>query len=105
VIEVLHLIGAKDAFISGHFQRHFLALGLKGGLVGGGAAVALFALADLASRWLAGRVGGGELAALFGSYSIGVAGYVAMLLQVALVAGVTALTSRRTVNRTIETMH
>jgi cell division transport system permease protein len=105
VIEVLHLIGAKDAFISGHFQRHFLALGLKGGFVGGGAAVALFALVDLASRWLAGRLGGGELAALFGSYSIGVVGYLAMLAQVALVAGVTALTSRHTVNRTIETMH
>ena len=44
VIEVLHLIGAKDAFIAGHFQRHFLKLGLKGGAIGGGAALALFAL-------------------------------------------------------------
>ena len=38
VIEVLHLIGAKDSFIAGHFQRHFLQLGLKGGLIGGGSA-------------------------------------------------------------------
>ncbi len=30
VIEVLHLIGAKDSFIAGHFQRHFLRLGLEG---------------------------------------------------------------------------
>jgi cell division transport system permease protein len=104
VIEVLHLIGAKDNFISGHFQRHFLQLGLKGGLIGGGGAIALFALAGLIGGWLAGRGGGSQLAALFGSYSIGMIGYVAVVVQVVLIAGVTALTSRRTVNRTIETM-
>jgi cell division transport system permease protein len=31
VVEVLHFIGAPDSFIAGHFQRHFLWLGLKGG--------------------------------------------------------------------------
>ena len=36
VIEVLHFIGAKDNFIAAHFQKHFLQLGLKGGLLGGG---------------------------------------------------------------------
>jgi cell division transport system permease protein len=105
VIEVLNLIGAKDSFIAGHFQRHFLQLGLKGGLIGGGSAIALFALAELAAGWLGGRAGGNQLAALFGSFSIGVLGYLAVLVQVALVAGVTALTSRRTVNHTIETIH
>ena len=59
VIEVLHLIGAKDNFIAGHFQRHFLQLGLKGGLIGGGSALALFALAELAER-LVRRHGGGR---------------------------------------------
>jgi cell division transport system permease protein len=105
VIEVLHLIGAKDSFIAGHFQRHFLQLGLKGGLIGGGSAIALFALAEFAAGWLGGRAGGNQLAALFGSFSIGVLGYLAVLVQVALVAGVTALTSRRTVNHTIDTIH
>jgi len=104
VIEVLHLIGAKDAFIAGHFQRHFLQLGLRGGLIGGGAAVALFALADFAGGWFGGGPGGSELAALFGSFSIGLLGYLAVLLQVALVAGVTAWTSRRTVGQTIESI-
>ena len=105
VIEVLHLIGAKDAFIAGHFQRHFLQLGLKGGLVGGGGALALFALAELASGSFAGTAEGDQFAALFGSFSIGVLGYAAVLAQVALIAFVTAATSRRTVNRTIETIH
>jgi cell division transport system permease protein len=105
VIEVLHLIGAKDDFIAGHFQRHFLRLGLRGGLIGGGSAVVLFALAEFAGGRLAGTAGGDQLAALFGSLSIGVLGYGAVLAQVGLIAFVTAATSRRTVNRTIEAMH
>ena len=64
VIEVLHLIGAKDGFIAEHFQRHFLLLGLKGGLIGGAAAIALFALAELPSGRLAGTAAGDQFAAL-----------------------------------------
>ena len=105
VIEVLHLIGAKDAFIAGHFQRHFLQLGLKGGLIGGGGAIVLFALAQLTSGWVAGTPGGDQLAALFGSFSIGALGYLAIVLLVGLIAFVTAATSRRIVNRTIEAIH
>ena len=30
IIEVLHYVGATDAFIADQFQRHFLALGFKG---------------------------------------------------------------------------
>jgi cell division transport system permease protein len=104
VIEVLHLIGAKDNFIAGHFQQHFLHLGLKGGLLGGGLAIALFAFADLASSWFIGTAGGDQFAAMFGTFSIGALGYLAVLAQIGLVAGVTAVTSRRTVNRTIETI-
>ena len=46
-IEVLHLVGAKEGFIASQFQWHFLLLGLKGGAVGGVAAMALFAAARL----------------------------------------------------------
>jgi cell division transport system permease protein len=101
VIEVLHFIGAKDGFIAGHFQRHFLLLGVQGGAIGGGCAVLLFGLADLSSGWLQRAAGGAQLGALFGSFSIGVAGYAAVLAQVALIALVTAATSRHTVNRTL----
>jgi cell division transport system permease protein len=105
VIEVLHLIGAKDGFIAGHFQRHFLRLGLQGGLIGGGAAIALFALAELAGGRLAGTAEGDQFAALFGSSSIGALGYLAVLAQVGLIAVITAAASRYTVQRTIETIH
>jgi cell division transport system permease protein len=105
VIEVLHLIGAKDSFIAAHFQRHFLQLGLKGGLIGGGSAMALFALAGLASRSFVGTAGGDQFAALFGVSSIGLLGYLAVVAQVGLIALITAATSRHTVKRTIETIH
>jgi cell division transport system permease protein len=102
VIEVLHFVGAKNRFIAANFQRHFLLLGLEGGALGGGSAIALFAIASLLSRWLGTTAGGEQTAALFGSFSIGLGGYAAVVLQVFLIAGVTAFTSRHTVNRTLE---
>jgi cell division transport system permease protein len=104
VIEVLHFVGAKNGFIAGHFQRHFLLLGLQGGAIGGGAAILLFALAGLLSRWFTGTASGDQTAAMFGSFSIGWTGYIAVACQVVLIAVVTAWTSRQTVNHTLEAM-
>jgi cell division transport system permease protein len=101
VIEVLHFVGAKNGFIARHFQHHFLVLGLQGGAIGGGAAIILFLAATAISRWFAGAE---QASALFGSFSIGLTGYAAVLGQVVLIAVVTALTSRHTVNRTLETI-
>jgi len=102
IIEVLHYVGATDAFIADQFQRHFLALGFKGGAIGGGAAILLFAVVEAANSWLAGTAGGDEIAALFGNLTIGVSGYMAILLQVVFMALVTAFASRQTVNRTLK---
>jgi cell division transport system permease protein len=102
VIEVLHFIGARNGFIAGHFQRHFLVLGLQGGLVGGGAAVLLFLLAELLGRWFGGSAAGEQTSALFGTFSIGPAGYGAVAAVIIVIALVTAFTSRHTVNRTLE---
>jgi cell division transport system permease protein len=104
VIEVLHFIGARNSFIAGHFQRHFLLLGLKGGALGGGLALLLFGLVDFANGWLLASATGAQLAALFGTFSIGLAGYAAVLAQIVLTALVTAATSRHTVNRTLESV-
>jgi cell division transport system permease protein len=104
VIEVLHFVGAKNGFIAGNFQRHFLLLGLQGGAIGGGGAILLFALASMVSGWFSGTAGGDQASALFGSFSIGAAGYAGVLAQVVLTAVVTALTSRHTVNRTLESI-
>lgn len=34
VIELLHMIGARDGYLAGQFQMHAMWLGLKGGLIG-----------------------------------------------------------------------
>ncbi|HZS63663.1 MAG TPA: ABC transporter permease [Xanthobacteraceae bacterium] len=99
-IEVLHFIGATNQFIAGHFQRHFLLLGLKGGTIGGLAAALFFAIAGLISG-LAGGAAVGEVSALFGSFAIGLAGYAVLAIQVILIALLTAGTSGYTVHRTL----
>jgi cell division transport system permease protein len=104
VIEVLHFVGAKNGYIANLFQRHFLLLGLQGGCIGGGMAIVLFALAGLVGNWMSGTALGDQTAALFGTFSIGIVGYVAVIGQIVLIAGVTAVTSRQTVNRTLETI-
>lgn len=42
VVDVLHLIGARDRFIASEVQRHFLHLGFRGGLIGLGLSIATF---------------------------------------------------------------
>jgi cell division transport system permease protein len=104
IVEVLHFIGAPGGYIATQFQRHFLMLGLQGGVIGGGLAMVVFVLAGLAADLGRGTTGGDQLAFLFGRFSLGLAGYLAILAQVVLIAAVTALTSRRTVDRTLETV-
>lgn len=90
IIEALHFVGAADGFIARQFQFHFLRLGLRGGAVGGGAAIATFLLLGLLSRhWMA-SAGGEQAEALFGSFSLGWTGLgviVAISLGAALIAG------------------
>jgi cell division transport system permease protein len=102
IVEVLHFIGAKSGFIAGQFQRHFLMLGLEGGLIGGGVAMLLFAIAGIASRVGAGTAGGDQVAFLFGNFSLGWEGYFAIAGQIVLVAAVAAIASRQTVNSTLQ---
>ncbi len=101
VVEVLHFVGAHDSFIANEFQRHFLWLGLKGGLIGGGAAVLTFILAHmLASRFTA-TAAGDQMEALFGSFNMDWRGYAAIAAAVALIAIITGVTSRMTVHRVL----
>jgi cell division transport system permease protein len=101
IVEVLHFVGAKSSFIASQFQRHFLVLGLEGGMVGGGLAILVFGSANLIAGMSVGTASGDQLAALFGSFALGIGGYLAIVGQVVLVAVVTAVASRRTVDHTL----
>ncbi len=99
IVSVLHFVGAEDGFIAGEFQRHFLLLGLRGGLWGAGAAAVLFVILGLLlSRGLASPEGT-QLAVLFGRFSVGPMGYFGALGVAFLIAVMTAVTSRLTVYR------
>jgi len=93
VVSVLHFVGAEDSFIAREFQRHFLVLGLKGGVSGGVAAVLCFILLDMLTRQGSGQAGSDQLSALFGSVSVSLPGYFGVFGIVFLVAILTALTS------------
>lgn len=101
VIEVLHYVGAQDRFIAGQFQRHFLWLGLKGGTIGGAAAILLFALIAPVEAIIRGNAGAEQFAALFGSITLGFTGYLVILAQIVVIAAVASEASRRTVSQTI----
>jgi cell division transport system permease protein len=98
-VEVLHLVGANDAFIAREFQTRFIQLGLKGGAAGGVAAIVVIALLGfLASRWTA-DAEAEQLQALFGAFEIGWGGYGAVILVATIVAAIAGLVSRFTVRR------
>ncbi|WP_305986686.1 ABC transporter permease [Roseibium sp. MMSF_3544] len=93
VVSVLHFVGAEDSFIAREFQRHFLLLGLKGGVSGGVAAILCFVLVDLLTRQGSGQASSDQLSALFGTMSVSLPGYFGVFAVVFLVAILTALTS------------
>jgi len=96
-VEVLHLVGADDAFIAREFQSRFVRLGLRGGAVGGFAAILVIALLGwLSSRWSAAPEAE-QLQAMFGAFEIGWAGYAAVVLVAVVVAAISGLVSRFTV--------
>jgi cell division transport system permease protein len=101
IVEVLHFIGAKDTFIAGQFQGHFLMLGLQGGAIGGGAALVVLWLGGVVNQLFVGTAVQEQTSALFSTFSLGIVGYAAVIGQIVLVAAVTAGTSRRVVNRTL----
>jgi cell division transport system permease protein len=93
VVDVLHLVGARDAFIAREFQRHFLGLGVRG-------AVAGLAAAGLALAPLAGLDLGGA-AAFLPRLALSAGQWLALAALVPLVAGMTTLTARLTVRRAL----
>jgi cell division transport system permease protein len=104
ILEVLHFVGADDRFIAREYQRRFLGLGLKGGLIGSGAAVLCLAITGMATNYWRASPGGDQIEALFGSFEIGYWGYAAVVAIAVVVACVTAVVSRLTVQRHLRSL-
>jgi cell division transport system permease protein len=102
IVEVLHFVGAGDRYIANRFLRHFLRLGLQGGVIGGGAAMLTFGFSESIASWFSGTPVGDQFAALLGTFSLRPSGYLALAAQAVLIAAITAWASRRTLFATLD---
>lgn len=95
IVEVLHFVGATDRFIAREFEKHFLNLGIRAGLVGAGCAMLVFFLMPTIMQLLGGgQVGATELKRLIGTGSLDLPGYFLLGIVVVVIAGLCMLTSR-----------
>ena len=101
IVEVLHFVGAGDRYIANRFLRHFLRLGLEGGIIGGGVAMLLFGFSESIAGWFSGTPVGDQFVALLGTFSLRPSGYLALAAQAVLIAAITAWASRRTLFATL----
>jgi cell division transport system permease protein len=106
IVEVLHFVGATDRFIAREFERHFLRLGVRAGIVGAILAVLVF----LSMPALMELLGGGavtmaELRRLVGVTSLDLWGYLLLGIVVMVIAGLCMVTSRIGVFRILNSQH
>jgi cell division transport system permease protein len=102
IVEVLHFVGAGDRYIANRFFRHFLRLGLQGGIIGGGAAMFAFGFSESTANWFSGTPVGDQFAALLGTFALRPTGYLILAVQAGLIAAITAWASRRTLFATLD---
>lgn len=106
IVEVLHFVGATDRFIAREFERHFLRLGVRAGIVGAIWAMVVFLVMPTVMELL----GGGavtitELRRLIGIASLDAPGYLLLGIVVLVIAALCMLTSRIGVYRILNSQH
>lgn len=99
IVDVLHFIGASNRFIADEFQGRFLRIGLRGGIIGGAAALVFFFVAGLAAGNVLPDESTAQLGVLFGRFALGYDGILGIVALVPVIAVLTAVTSRLTVRR------
>jgi cell division transport system permease protein len=104
IVEVLHFVGATDRFIAREFERNFLRLGVRAGLVGALSAMIVFALMPTSMELLGGgTMSLAEIRRLVGSGTLDLLGYAVLAALVVVVAALCMLTSRFSVYRILHT--
>ncbi len=102
IVEVLHFVGAESSFVAREFQKHFLKISIKGSGAGSALAALVFLAAGFwQSRSLA-TPQSDQASALFGTFSVGLEGYIGIFATMLIIALLTTVTARMTVIRTID---
>lgn len=100
IVEVLHFVGATDRFIAREFERNFMRVGIRAGLVGALAAMFVFAVMPTVMELIGGgSVSLAEVQRLVGTGALDLMGYGVLACLVVVVAGLCRFTSRFSVNR------
>ena len=102
IVEVLHFVGAGDRYIANRFLRHFLRLGLEGGVIGGGAAMLLSGSPNRSPAGSPAPRSGISSRRCWGRFRCRPSGYLALAAQAVLIAAITAWASRRTLFATLD---
>lgn len=106
IVEVLHFVGATDKFISREFEKHFLRLGIKAGIVGAAFAMLVFMSMPAITELLGGgAVSAVEMQRLIGTGALDALGYVILGFVVVTIAGLCMVTSRVGVYRILNGRH
>jgi cell division transport system permease protein len=106
IVAVLHFVGATDRFIAREFERHFLRLGVRAGIVGAIWAMAVFLLMPTVMELLGGgAVTIAELRRLVGTTTLDAPGYFLLGIVVLVIAALCMLTSRIGVYRILNNQH
>lgn len=106
IVEVLHFVGANDRFIAREFEKHFLSLGVRAGLVGAISAMLVFFLMPSMMELLGGgTVTIAEIRRLIGAGTLDAAGYILLAVVVVVIAALCMLTSRFSVYRILHSQH
>lgn len=105
IVEVLHFVGATDKFIAREFEKHFLSLGIKAGVVGAAAAMLVFLGMPATMELLGGGISAVEVQRLVGTGALDAAGYILLGLVVIIIAGLCMVTSRVGVYRILNSQH
>jgi len=100
IVEVLNFVGANDRFISREFEKHFLALGIRAGVVGAACAMLVFLILPALVPLLGGgSVTAAELRNFVGGGVLDIPGYLLLAIVVVVVSALCMLTSRYSVFR------
>jgi cell division transport system permease protein len=106
IVEVLHFVGATDRFIAREFERHFMRLGVRAGIVGAVWAVVVFLSMPAIMEILGGgTVTMAELRRLVGVTTLDLWGYFLLGIVVLVISTLCMLTSRIGVYRILHSQH
>ena len=103
IIEVLHFVGARERFIAHEFEKHFLTIGIRAGVVGALGATLVFLMLPVVMRILSGGgLAAAEFRQLVGSAVLAWPGYLLFALVVIVIATLCMVTSRFGVYRILK---